>query len=59
MLGLVYSAWLLLKKTDNLNKGTGWPKSKFFISNGSIFKMAHIWPHIGKAKMCLRGGGFF
>ena len=21
--------------------------------------MVHIWPHIGKAKMCLRGGSFF
>ena len=22
---------------------TGWPKSKFFISNGSISEMVHIW----------------
>ena len=38
---------------------TGWPKSKFVISKSSVSKLVHIWPHNGKAKMCLRGGSFF
>ena len=38
---------------------TGWPKSKFTFSICSISETKHFWPHVGKAKMCLRGGGFF
>ena len=37
---------------------TGWPKSKFLISNDSTAKTMHIWPHIGKVKIGLRGGSF-
>ena len=38
---------------------TGWPKSKFTFSIYSISETKRFWPHVGKAKMCLRGGGFF
>ena len=37
---------------------TGWPKSKFVISNGSSSELVHISPQVGKAKMCLRSGSF-
>ena len=32
---------------------------KVEISNGCSSVMVHIWPNVGKAKMCLRGGRFF
>ena len=38
---------------------TGWPKSKFPISNGYSSVSEHFWPHVGKVKMCLKGGSFF
>ena len=38
---------------------TGWPKSKFPISNDCTSVCVHFWPHVGKAKMCLRGGSLF
>ena len=34
---------------------TGWPKSKFAISNGYTSINMHFWPHVGKAKMCFGG----
>ena len=34
---------------------TGWPKSKFAISNGYNSEDTHFWPHVGKAKMCFGG----
>ena len=37
---------------------TGWPKSKFFISNGSTAKTMHIIPYVSKVKIGLRGGSF-
>ena len=37
---------------------TGWPKSKFTFSISSVPEGRHSWPQVGKAKMCLRGGGF-
>ena len=41
------------------NYDTGWPKSKSVISNGSESELKHVWPHVGKAKIGLRGGSFF
>ena len=38
---------------------TGWPKSKFLILNDYNSETKHFWPHVGKAKMGLRGGSFF
>ena len=38
---------------------TGWPKSKVAISNSCNSSNVHIWPTIGKAKMCFKSGGFF
>ena len=38
---------------------TGWPKSKFLISNGSTARTNHIWSYVGKVKIGLRGGSFF
>ena len=38
-----------------LKEITGWPKSKFAISNGYNFENMHFWPHVGKAKMCFGG----
>ena len=32
---------------------------KFFISNSCHFESMYFWPYVGKAKMGLRGGGFF
>ena len=32
---------------------------KVKISNGCSSVMVHIWPNVGKNKMCLRGGRFF
>ena len=40
-------------------ENTGWPKSKFFISNGSTAEADHIWSYVGKVKIGLRGGSFF
>ena len=34
---------------------TGWPKSKFAISNGYNSENMHFRPHVGKAKMCFGG----
>ena len=31
---------------------TGWPKSKFAISNSYNSINMHFWPHVGKAKIC-------
>ena len=38
---------------------TGWPKSKFFISNSHSSETMYIWPHVVKTKMGLKSGGFF
>ena len=38
---------------------TGCSVWKMDISNGCSTETVHIWPHVGKAKMCLRGGSFF
>ena len=38
---------------------TGWPKSIFEMSFGYNSETMHFWPHVGKAKMCLRGVQFF
>ena len=38
---------------------TGWPKSKFEMSFGNNSETMHFWPHVGKAKMRLRGIQFF
>ena len=37
---------------------TGWAKSKLAYSKGYNSKTKHFWPHVGKAKMCFRGGVF-
>ena len=36
----------------------GWPQSKVAIANGCNSWTKHIWPTIGKAKMCFSCGGF-
>ena len=41
------------------NCATGWPKSKLPFSKGYYSETKHFWPHVGKAKMRLRGGSFF
>ena len=38
---------------------TGWPKSKFSFSNGYNSETKLFWPHVGKAKMCLRDRSLF
>ena len=43
---------------EQLTCSTGWPKSKFTFSISSVSERRHSWPQVGKAKMCLRGGGF-
>ena len=42
-----------------LQVSTGWPKSKFLISNGSTAEINHIWAYVGKVKIGLRGSSFF
>ena len=50
---------LKLYRWTMLRFHTGWPKSKSGISNGSESVTKHSWPHVGKAKIGLRGGSFF
>ena len=38
---------------------TGWPNSKLPLSKADNSETKHFWPHVGKAKMRLRGGSFF
>ena len=42
-----------------LLENTGCFVWNFVISNGCNSKTVHIWPYVGKAKMCLRGGSFY
>ena len=42
----------------HVNNTTGCFIWNFGISNGCSTKMVHIWPYVGKAKMCLRSGSF-
>ena len=48
-----------IKAFENNGQNTGWPKSKFLISNGSTAGSNHIWSYVGKVKIGLRGGSFF
>ena len=41
------------------SKTTGWPKSKFFISNSCISDTMHFWPHVVKTISGLKSSGFF
>ena len=47
------------RENSRFSAHTGWPKSKFLISNGYNSETKHFRPHVGKAKMRLRGGSFF
>ena len=38
---------------------TGCPRSKVSKAKGCSLETVHIWPNIGKAKMCLRNIHFF
>ena len=38
---------------------TGWPKSKFPISNSCISETMQFWPHVEKTKSGLKSGGIF
>ena len=50
---------IIFTRTKFTDDGTGWPKSKFLISNGSTAEIDHIWDYVGKVKIGLRGGSFF
>ena len=47
------------KIETSFETNTGWPKSKFFISNYPGPETIHFSCYFGKAKMCLTGGSFF
>ena len=47
------------RRVEQPKKHTGWPKSKFEMSFGYLSETMHFWPHVGKAKMHLRGVQFF
>ena len=48
-----------LINSNQSESNTGWPKSKFEICFGYNSKIMNFWPYVGKAKMGLKGGGFF
>ena len=53
--------WYKARKNHflQINSITGWPKSKLPFSKGFNSETKLFWPHVGKAKMRLRGGSFF
>ena len=42
-----------------MDVNTGWPISKLPFYKAYNSETKHFWPHVGKAKMRLRGGSFF
>ena len=51
---LIKSIWFSNESKSYID--TWWPKSKVPISNYYNSETNHFWPHVGKAKMRLRGG---
>ena len=56
---MLWLSGIMIFVVSSNQQGTGWPKSKFPFSNCYNSETRLFWPHVGKAKIGLRGGTFF